>query len=111
VAFAFAQIGKPYVWGATGPDAYDCSGLVQAAWAAAGVAIPRDTYGQWAALPHIPLTDIQPGDLLLYNGEGHVAIYVGNGEIIDAPRTGLDVEEIPEGTSWYAEGLDGVVAP
>jgi hypothetical protein len=65
VAFAFAQIGKPYEWGATGPDAYDCSGLVQAAWAAAGLAIPRDTYEQWAALPHIPVADLEPGDLLL----------------------------------------------
>jgi peptidoglycan DL-endopeptidase CwlO len=58
-------------WGSTGPDSYDCSGLVQAAWAAAGVAIPRDTYEQWAALPHIASSDIQPGDLLYYDGVGH----------------------------------------
>ena len=111
VAFAYAQIGKPYVWGATGPGSYDCSGLVQAAWAAAGVSIPRTTYDQWAALPHIPYADIQPGDLLLYNGEGHVSIYVGNGYIIDAPRTGLNVEKIAESTSWYSGTLDGVVRP
>jgi cell wall-associated NlpC family hydrolase len=111
VAFAFAQLGKPYEWGATGPDAYDCSGLVQAAWAAAGVTIPRDTYGQWAGLPHIPVADLQPGDLIIYNDEGHVAIYVGHGMIIDAPRTGLDVEEIPADTSWYADSEDGVLAP
>jgi peptidoglycan DL-endopeptidase CwlO len=111
VAFAFAQLGKPYVYGATGPDSYDCSGLVQAAWADAGVSIPRTTYEQWAALPHIPMSDLQPGDLILYNGESHVAIYVGNGEIIDAPHTGASVEEIPEDTSWYADSADGAVRP
>jgi peptidoglycan DL-endopeptidase CwlO len=111
VAFAYAQLGKPYVWGATGPDSYDCSGLVQAAWAAAGVSIPRVTYDQWAALPHIPASSIQPGDLLFYDGEGHVAMYVGDGYIIDAPRTGLDVEKIPMNTDWYAANFDGAVRP
>ena len=111
VAFAYAQLGKPYVWGATGPDSYDCSGLVQAAWAAAGVSIPRVTYDQWAALPHIATSSIQPGDLLYYDGEGHVAMYVGDGYIIDAPRTGLDVEKIPMNTGWYAAGFDGAVRP
>jgi peptidoglycan DL-endopeptidase CwlO len=111
VAFAYAQLGKPYVWGATGPDSYDCSGLVQAAWAAAGVSIPRTTYEQWAALPHIAASSIQPGDLLFYEAEGHVAIYVGGGYIIDAPTTGLDVEKIPMSTSWYADNFDGAVRP
>ena len=111
VAFAYAQLGKPYVWGATGPDSYDCSGLVQAAWASAGVSIPRVTYDQWASLPHIPMSDLQPGDLILYNGESHVAIYVGNGYIIDAPHTGAVVEKVPESTSWYASGADGAVRP
>src|SRR5260370_26701889 len=91
-AFAYAHLGEPYQWGATGPGSFDCSGLAQAAWAAAGVAIPRDTYEQWAALPHISSSAIQPGDLLYYDGIGHVAIYVGNGYIIDAPQTGLDVQ-------------------
>jgi cell wall-associated NlpC family hydrolase len=111
VAFAYAQIGKPYEWGATGPGAYDCSGLVQAAWASAGVSIPRTTYDQWAGLPHIPMSDLEPGDLILYNGESHVAIYVGDGYIVDAPHTGADVERIPEATSWYADGADGAVRP
>jgi cell wall-associated NlpC family hydrolase len=111
VAFAYAQIGKPYVWGATGPSSYDCSGLVQASWASAGVSIPRTTYDQWASLPHIPLSDLQPGDLILYNGESHVAIYVGGGYIVDAPHTGAVVERILESTSWYAEGADGAVRP
>jgi cell wall-associated NlpC family hydrolase len=79
VAFAYAQLGCPYVFGGTGPCSmgYDCSGLVQAAWAAAGVSIPRDTYEQWAALPHIPLSQLQPGDLIYFNGESHVGMYVG----------------------------------
>ena len=113
VAFAYAQLGCPYVYGGTGPcqRGYDCSGLAQAAWAAAGVQIPRDSYGQWAGLPHVPLSSIEPGDLLIYNAEGHVAIYVGGGYIIDAPHTGLNVEKIPESTSWYASNLDGVLRP
>jgi peptidoglycan DL-endopeptidase CwlO len=113
VAFAYAQLGCPYVYGGTGPCnlGYDCSGLAQAAWAAAGVAIPRDSYEQWAALPHIPLSDLQPGDLLFYNGIGHVAIYVGGGYIIDAPQTGMDVEKIPEDTPWYADSVDGAARP
>ena len=113
VAFAFAQLGCPYVFGGTGPcsDGFDCSGLVQAAWASAGVQIPRDTYEQWAALPHVPLSSLEPGDILIYNAEGHAAIYVGGGYIIDAPHTGLDVEKIPENTSWYADNLDGVLRP
>ena len=113
VAFAYAQLGCPYVYGGTGPcqRGFDCSGLAQAAWAAAGVQIPRDSYGQWAALPHVPLSSIEPGDLLIYNGEGHVAIYVGGGYIIDAPQTGMNVEKIPESTPWYAGNLDGVLRP
>ena len=113
VAFAFAQLGCPYVYGSTGPcaDGFDCSGLVMSAWASAGVTIPRDTYEQWAALPHISESDIQPGDLLYYNGIGHVAMYVGGGMIIDAPTPGRDVEEIPMDTSWYADNFDGAAEP
>jgi cell wall-associated NlpC family hydrolase len=111
VAFTYDQLGKPYQWGATGPGSYDCSGLVQAAWAAAGVSIPRTTYDQWAALPHIAVSSLEPGDLLYYDGEGHVAMYVGDGYIIDAPSTGLDVEKIPMSTDWYAANFDGAVRP
>ena len=113
VAFVYSQLGCPYVYGGTGPChmGFDCSGLVQAAWAAAGVQLPRDTYEDWAALPHIPVASIEPGDLLIYDGVGHVAMYVGGGYIIDAPQTGLDVEKIPMSTSWYADNLDGVLRP
>jgi len=113
VAFAYNQLGCPYLYGGTGPChmGFDCSGLAQAAWASAGVQIPRDSYEQWAALPHVPVSSIEPGDLLIYNGEGHVAIYVGGGYIIDAPQTGEDVEKIPMSTPWYADNLDGVLRP
>jgi len=113
VTFAYAKLGCPYLYGGTGPChlGFDCSGLAQAAWATAGVQIPRDSYEQWAALPHVPLNSIEPGDLLIYNGQGHVAIYVGGGYIIDAPETGMNVEKIPMSTPWYAESLDGVLRP
>jgi peptidoglycan DL-endopeptidase CwlO len=113
VQFAYGQLGCPYVYGGTGPckSGFDCSGLVQAAWAAAGISIPRDTYEQWAALPHVSLSSIQPGDLMFYNGEGHVAIYVGGGYIIDAPTTGYSVQKIPMNTTWYADSFDGAARP
>jgi cell wall-associated NlpC family hydrolase len=113
IAFVYAQLGCPYVYGGTGPchDGFDCSGLMQAAYASAGVQIPRDTFEDWAELPHVALSDIEPGDMILYDGEGHVAMYVGGGYIIDSPQTGLDVEKIPMSTSWYADNTDGVVRP
>lgn len=111
VAFAYAQLGKPYAWGATGPGSYDCSGLVQAAWAAAGVSIPRTTYDQWASLPHVSSSSMEPGDLILLSGQSHVAMYVGNGYIIDAPNSGSFVERVAFAGSWYASSMDGVVRP
>jgi cell wall-associated NlpC family hydrolase len=111
VAFAYNQLGKPYVWGATGPGSFDCSGLVQAAWSSAGVAIPRTTYAQWAALPHVAMSSIQPGDLIFFDGIGHVAIYLGNNMIIDAPQPGMNVEKVSLSSSWYASTLDGAARP
>ncbi|HLK00791.1 MAG TPA: NlpC/P60 family protein [Streptosporangiaceae bacterium] len=113
VAFVFKQLGCPYVYAAAGPCAvgYDCSGLVSAAWKSAGVDIPRDTYSQWAALPHVPESQLQPGDLLYYNGISHVAMYVGNGMFIDAPIPGEHVEELPMNSAWYQSNLDGVARP
>lgn len=111
VAFAYAQLGKPYVWGATGPGSYDCSGLMQAAWASAGVSIPRDTYSQVAGLPSVPLSSLRPGDLVFFDGDGHVAMYVGAGMIIDAPRTGLTVEKVSLSSSWYSSTVDSAARP
>jgi len=110
VAFAYAQIGKPYVFGASGPDSYDCSGLTMASWAAAGISIPRTSYEQWASLPHVPTSQLQPGDILVFNGVGHVGIYVGGGQLIDAPHSGLNVEKIAL-SGWYSSSLIGAVRP
>ena len=113
VAFVFKQLGCPYSYGSTGPCSvgFDCSGLVMEAWAAAGITIPRDTYEQWAALPHVSTSSLEPGDLLYYNGIGHVAMYVGGGMIIDAPTEGQPVRELPMSTAWYADSLAGAARP
>ena len=102
IAFAKAQIGKPYQFGAAGPDAYDCSGLVYAAYAAAGIHIARTTYQWQQDGPVIPLSQIQPGDLLFSAGSdgtptnpGHVVMYLGGGQVIQAPQTGEDVQIDP----------------
>jgi cell wall-associated NlpC family hydrolase len=94
--YARRQLGKPYEWGAEGPKTYDCSGLTSQAWAHAGTPIPRTSQEQWARLPRVPLTDLRPGDLVIYFPEAtHVAMYVGNGEVIEAPRTGEKVKVSP----------------
>ncbi|WP_316774265.1 C40 family peptidase [Streptomyces sasae] len=92
VAFATAQLGKPYVWGAEGPDSYDCSGLTSQAWASAGRPIPRTSEEQWKQLKHIDVKDMRPGDLIIYfDDASHVAMYIGDGAIIQAPRPGRTV--------------------
>jgi hypothetical protein len=110
VAFAYRQLGKPYIWGGTGPRGFDCSGLVMKAWASAGVSIPRTSEEQWAGLTHVPFSRMRPGDLLVFNGAGHVGIYVGHGFLIDAPHTGAFVEKVAL-AGWYISALDGVVRP
>ncbi|MFD8230645.1 NlpC/P60 family protein [Streptomyces sp. NPDC059696] len=111
LAFARAQIGKPYVWGAVGPGSYDCSGLTQAAWKAAGVTLPRTTYDQVNAGTTVPLSQAQPGDLVFfYDDVTHVGIYIGNGMMIHAPKPGTYVRE----ESIYYDGesaIHSVVRP
>ncbi|GAA4913064.1 NlpC/P60 family protein [Streptomyces coeruleoprunus] len=92
IAFATAQIGKPYVWGAEGPDSYDCSGLTQRAWGVAGRAIPRTSQEQWRLLPRIDIKDMRPGDLIIYYADAsHVAMYIGDGAMVHAPRPGRNI--------------------
>ncbi|MFD8511782.1 NlpC/P60 family protein [Streptomyces antimycoticus] len=92
VSYAYAALGKPYVWGATGPHGYDCSGLTQAAWHAAGVALPRTTYTQINAGRRVTRDQLAPGDLVFfYSGVSHVGLYIGDGRIIHAPRPGAPV--------------------
>ena len=88
VKFAYAQLGKPYVWAAAGPDSYDCSGLTMAAWSQAGVSLPHNAAEQYNSITHISRSQIQPGDLVFYESLGHVAIYVGNNQVIHAPTYG-----------------------
>ncbi|MFE9423487.1 NlpC/P60 family protein [Kitasatospora sp. NPDC006697] len=96
VRFAYAQLGKPYVWGATGPGSFDCSGLTGAAWRAAGVSLPRVSQDQWNAGRRIARADLQPGDLVFfYSDLHHVGIYIGNGQMIHAPRTGKNITVLP----------------
>lgn len=96
VSFALAQVGKPYVWGGEGPNSYDCSGLTQAAWRYAGVSIPRTVGPQWRAGQSIPWDQMKPGDLLISNDGHHVAMYVGNGQQVEAanPRQGIGVHRL-----------------
>jgi peptidoglycan DL-endopeptidase CwlO len=112
VAFAYNALGCPYVFGGTGPcgSGYDCSGLTMEAWASAGVSIERTSEEQWASLPHVSTSALEPGDILVFSGAGHVGIYVGNNMLIDAPHTGLDVEKVAL-TGWYLSNLDGAVRP
>ena len=110
VAFALAQRGKPYRWGAQGPQAFDCSGLTWAAWRAAGVAIPRTAAGQLARLPRVR-GRLQPGDLVIYRTNGptrrHVAIAVGGGRMVEAPRAGIPVRSTPIRPGWLAAVRSG----
>ena len=102
IGYALAQVGKPYVWGGTGPYGYDCSGLVMAAYAAAGVALPRTTYQQVDAGARIPdAAYLKPGDLIFTVGgepgasvshPGHVGLFIGDNMVIDAPSQGKNVE-------------------
>lgn len=91
-----AALGAPYVWGATGPNSFDCSGLTQWAWRQAGVAIPRTSQGQAGAGRRVPLSQAQPGDLVIYrNDASHVGMYVGNGQVVHAPHPGAQVRYDP----------------
>ncbi len=106
---ARSQIGVPYEWGAESPgSAFDCSGFTQWAFSRAGISIGRDTYAQWASGRHVPLSQMQPGDLIFFNGQEHVGIYIGNGQFIHAPHSGssVRVNAVPDGMS-----VDGAVRP
>jgi cell wall-associated NlpC family hydrolase len=113
--WALSQLGKPYLWGGAGPEAYDCSGLTMMAWAHAGVQLLHYTGYQWEEGPHVPLNELQRGDLLFYATNTsdpstihHVAIYIGNGMMVNAPYTGAFVRI----DSMYAPGgLIGAVRP
>ncbi|GGO53584.1 C40 family peptidase [Streptomyces lasiicapitis] len=96
VSYAYKALGSPYVWGATGPNAFDCSGLTQAAYRAAGVSLPRTTYAQIDTGRRVSRSELQPGDLVFfYSGISHVGIYVGDGQMIHAPNPSAPVRLAP----------------
>ncbi|WP_432151183.1 NlpC/P60 family protein [Streptomyces sp. bgisy029] len=108
LAFARAQIGKPYVWGASGPSSYDCSGLTLAAWREAGVTLPRTTWDQVKVGTRVATSDLQPGDLVFfYDDISHVGIYKGDGMMIHSPKPGANVRE----ESIYSMPIYGSVRP
>ncbi|MFJ6439743.1 NlpC/P60 family protein [Streptomyces sp. NPDC091649] len=108
LAFARAQIGKPYVWGASGPSSYDCSGLTRAAWRAAGVTLPRTTWDQVEVGTRVATSDLLPGDLVFfYDDISHVGVYKGDGMMIHAPKPGANVRE----ESIYSMPIYGSVRP
>ncbi|GAA2582741.1 NlpC/P60 family protein [Streptomyces roseoviolaceus] len=108
VRYVVGQLGKPYEWGAEGPKSYDCSGLTSQAWAQAGAPIPRTSQEQWKRLKRIPLAELRPGDLVVYFPEAtHVALYLGDGMVVQAPRPGAKVKVSP----IAANPLLGAVRP
>ena len=108
VAIALAQRGKPYVFATSGPDTFDCSGLTSYAWGAAGVSMDHWTVAQWRQFPHVPLDALQPGDLVFFGSDiHHVGLFIGGGQMVDAPYTGAVVRV----QSIYSSGLAGAVRP
>ncbi|MGD0374910.1 MAG: C40 family peptidase [Streptosporangiaceae bacterium] len=114
IAFAEAQLGKPYQWGGTGPDAFDCSGLVMEAYRAAGISIPRTSQQQWLWGPQVPANQVQPGDLAFFAGSdgtvtspGHVALVIGGGMMIEAYATGFPIRIAP----YAGRGAVGFTRP
>lgn len=116
VQAAESQLGVPYQWGGESPKesadpGFDCSGLTQWSWRQAGVSLPRTAQEQYDAIPHVPMSDLQPGDLVFWNdgtsSVQHVGMYVGNGDVIDAPQTGEDVQIQP----IWSNGLVGAGRP
>lgn len=95
VQFVHDQLGEPYVFGAAGPDTWDCSGLIQGAYAVSGISLTHSTYVMWDETSAISRDDLRPGDLVFYSGLGHMAMYIGGGEVIHAPSSG-DVVKVSD---------------
>jgi peptidoglycan DL-endopeptidase CwlO len=116
ISYAEEQIGKPYLWGGTGPDAFDCSGLVMMAYRAAGIFIPRTSQEQWLWGPRVPASQVEPGDLVFFAGSdgtptapGHVGLVIGNGQMIEAYATGFPIRISTYGTAGSPLGDQQVV--
>jgi cell wall-associated NlpC family hydrolase len=109
VRVAQDQLGKPYVWGASGPGAYDCSGLTMYAYAAAGISLPHYTGAQWNSGRHVSQSELRPGDLIFFHSDlHHMGMYIGGGQLIHAPRSG-DVVRIVSLSGWFQDKYAGAV--
>jgi cell wall-associated NlpC family hydrolase len=108
VAYALRQLGKPYVFGAAGDSSFDCSGLVMRAWQAAGVSLPRTTYEMARIGSRISRGQLQPGDLAFLYNYGHVALYIGDGNMVEAPnsRSVVRIRPLPSGVDAYVRVSD-----
>ena len=104
VGIAMAQLGKPYVWAAAGPDSFDCSGLVAYAFGQMGVSLPHSSYALAGMGTPVSRDQLEPGDLVFFDGDGHVGIYIGGGQFVHAPHTGDVVKISSLGDSWYEIG-------
>jgi peptidoglycan DL-endopeptidase CwlO len=109
--YAYAQLGKPYAYGGAGPNSFDCSGLTMMAWKAGGVSLPRTTYSQYDATTRVSFADLQPGDLVFFNGLNHMGIYVGGGKMIHAPHTGTTVQVENISSGYYRDDFYGAGRP
>ena len=106
-SIALHYLGVPYVWGGASPSGFDCSGLVMYVYAQLGISLPHYTVAQWGATSHISLSQAQPGDLVFFDGLGHVGIYLGNNQFVHAPHTGT-VVQVASLSGYYASALVGV---
>jgi peptidoglycan DL-endopeptidase CwlO len=104
---AMSQLGQPYVWGGSAPGGFDCSGLVMWAYAQVGVSLPHSSYGQYGYGVPVSRDQLQPGDLVFFDGLGHVGIYIGGGQFVHAPHTGDVVKISSLDESWYAATFVG----
>jgi cell wall-associated NlpC family hydrolase len=112
VKFAYAQVGKPYVFAASGPKGFDCSGLTLAAWKLSGVSMEHSSHVQYASFPKVPKASLMPGDLVFfYSSASHVGIYVGGGFMIHAPQPGQNLEKTSINTSYWQGIYKGAVRP
>jgi cell wall-associated NlpC family hydrolase len=109
VADAMRLRGTPYVWGGSTPAGFDCSGFTAYVYAKLGITLAHSTYAQWDAGTHIPRRNLEPGDLVFFDGIGHVGIYIGGGLFVHAPHTGTVVSVDRLSGSWYGAEYDGAV--
>jgi cell wall-associated NlpC family hydrolase len=106
VGIALHYLGVPYVWGGSSPSGFDCSGFVAYVYAQMGVSLPHYTGAQWNVGVPVSRSDLQPGDLVFFDGLGHVGLYIGGDQFIHAPHTGT-VVQISSLSGWYADTYVG----